>query len=62
MGRHSIYNTGVGSLRNDIDVIAAGVRPTLAMRFYWTGLITTTKLQRSQKVSFKIESNAWREH
>jgi len=62
VGRHSIYNTGVGSLRNDIDVIAAGVRPKLAMRFYWTGLITTTKLQRSQKVSFKIESNAWREH
>ena len=60
VGRHSIHNTGVGLLRNDIDVMAAGVRLTLALRFYWTDLITTTKLQRSQKVSFKIESNARR--
>ncbi len=53
VGRHSIYNTSDGLLRHDIDVIAAGVRPILAVRWYWTGVDTRKKLQRSLKVSFK---------
>ncbi len=56
VGRHSIYNTGDGLLRHDIDVIAAGVRPLLAVRWYWTGVDTRTQAATQSEGIFQRSS------